>query len=205
MRSTAAREAADREHAGSAAGLSKGRPSDSGLRAFDSLLRALPAGAQLFALLSNNRQLLDLLATILGAPATVGDVPAAAPTSSCLIEPAIQVSLYVKGGARRAACMLGWRTRSASRTFSIASAFAAEHRFLISVRLLRGILNAAEAGMAFSDLAETVLRHLFHHTLIEFERQHGRVAGGRAAILAFGRVGQPRDDSRVGPGPDRDL
>jgi glutamate-ammonia-ligase adenylyltransferase len=67
--------------------------------------------------------------------------------------------------------------------------FAAEQRFRISVSLLREALTPLDAGKSFSDLAEAVVGALFGRTVAEFERQHGALAGGRAAILAFGRLG----------------
>jgi glutamate-ammonia-ligase adenylyltransferase len=202
MRSTAARERLTEITPALLQAFSKAGQPDSGLRAFDSLLRALPAGAQLFALLSSNRQLLDLLATILGAAPRLAEMFARRPhVVDALIEPASSGEAYT---AEALEAQLGARLAEAASLEDVLNRvrlFAAEHRFLISVRLLRGFLNAPEAGMAFSDLAEAVLRHLFRHTLTEFERQHGRLAGGRAAILAFGRLGS----REMTAGSDLDL
>ena len=60
---------------------------------------------------------------------------------------------------------------------------------MISIGLLRGTFGPAEAGRRFSGLAECLVRALFMRTLEEFERQHGRLPGGAAALLAFGRLG----------------
>jgi glutamate-ammonia-ligase adenylyltransferase len=79
--------------------------------------------------------------------------------------------------------------------------FVAERRFLISVALIEGALSGVEAGRGFSDLAETVAQALFEATRKEFERQHGRVPGGRAAVLAFGRLGS----REMTAGSDLDL
>jgi glutamate-ammonia-ligase adenylyltransferase len=74
MRSTAARESLTEITPALLQAFSRAGNPDAGLRAFDNLLRALPAGAQLFALLTNNRELLDLLATILGAAPRLADI-----------------------------------------------------------------------------------------------------------------------------------
>ena len=79
--------------------------------------------------------------------------------------------------------------------------FAAERRFLIEVGLLNGTLAPPAAGMAFSDLAETVLRALLQRTEEEFALRHGMIAGGRAAIVAFGRLGS----REMTAGSDLDL
>jgi glutamate-ammonia-ligase adenylyltransferase len=202
MRSTAARERLTEITPALLQAFSKAGQPDSGLRAFDSLLRALPAGAQLFALLSNNRQLLDLLATVLGAAPRLAEMFARRPhVVDALVEPASSGEAYT---SEVLDTQLEARLADAASLEDVLNRvrlFAAEHRFLISVRLLRGILNAAEAGMAFSDLADAVLRQLFRHSLAEFERQHGRLPGGRAAILAFGRLGS----REMTAGSDLDL
>ena len=67
--------------------------------------------------------------------------------------------------------------------------FVAERKFLISVGLLNGALAPADAGTAFSDLAEAVVAALFRHTRREFALKHGRLPGEEAAIVGFGRLG----------------
>jgi glutamate-ammonia-ligase adenylyltransferase len=79
--------------------------------------------------------------------------------------------------------------------------FVAERRFLISVGLLTATLTPADAGNAFSDLAEAVVRALLKHTAAEFALQHGRLKGGEAAVVAFGRLGS----REMTAGSDLDL
>ncbi|HSG94390.1 MAG TPA: DUF294 nucleotidyltransferase-like domain-containing protein, partial [Afifellaceae bacterium] len=67
--------------------------------------------------------------------------------------------------------------------------FVAENRFLISVRLLTLRIDAARAGRQFSALAEAAVDVLFGAVEADFAQSHGRLPGGRAALLAFGRLG----------------
>ena len=67
--------------------------------------------------------------------------------------------------------------------------FAAEQKFLIGVRLLAGAIDAARAGKAFSDLADLTIGAALDAVQAEFARRHGRVAGGRVAILGMGKLG----------------
>jgi glutamate-ammonia-ligase adenylyltransferase len=190
MRSTAARESLTEITPALLAAFGRAGNPDAALRAFDDLMKALPAGAQLFALLTNNRELLDLLATILGAAPRLAETFARRPhVVDALIDPAS----FGEGANRESlATRLEASLADASSyedALNRTRLFAAEQRFLISIGLLRGTLDPSGAGKAFSDLAETIVRALFKRTSAEFERQHGRIPGGRAAVLAFGRLG----------------
>jgi glutamate-ammonia-ligase adenylyltransferase len=202
MRSTAARESLTEITPALLEAFSRAGNPDAGLRAFDALLRALPAGVQLFALLTNNPELLDLLATILGAAPRLAEIFAQRPhVVDALLDPALAGDADPSAGLEgRLEARLA-EASSYEDVLNRARLFAAEHRFRISVGLLRGALPASAAGHAFSDLAELVVRALFERTLGEFERRHGHLPGGRAAILAFGRLGS----REMTAGSDLDL
>ncbi len=190
MRSAAAREGLTEIIPALLQALSRAGNPDAGVRAFDSLLRALPAGAQFFALLRNNPGLLNLLATILSAAPRLAEIFGRRPhVVDALLEPAA-----VGEAAGREQLQTGLiaslaEARSYEDVLDRARLFVAERRFLISVGLLNGTLSPSDAGVAFSDLAEAVLRALFETTREELARQHGHVAGGCAAIVALGRLG----------------
>jgi glutamate-ammonia-ligase adenylyltransferase len=202
MRSTAAREALTEITPALLQAFSRAGNPDAALQAFDSLLKALPAGAQLFALLKNNRELLDLLATILGAAPRLAEIFGRRPhVVDALIDPAaVSDAMGHDALAGRLEASLS-EASSYEDVLNRARVFAAEQRFLISVGLLKATLKPAEAGKAFSDLAEAVVRALFQRTRQEFERQHGNVPLGRATILAFGRLGS----REMTAGSDLDL
>ncbi len=202
MRSTAAREGLTEITPALLQAFSRAGNPDAALRAFDSLLKALPAGAQLFALLNTNRELLDLLATILGAAPRLTEIFARRPhVVDALIDPAAASEVIGREAlAERLEASLS-EASSYEDVLNRARLFAAEQRFLISVGLLKATLKPPEAGKAFSDLAEAVVQALFRRTLEEFERQHGRLPAGRAAILAFGRLGS----REMTAGSDLDL
>ncbi|WP_163535708.1 hypothetical protein, partial [Klebsiella pneumoniae] len=64
--------------------------------------------------------------------------------------------------------------------------FAAEQKFLIGVRLLAGSIDATRAGRAFSDLADLTIGAALEAVSAEFAQRHGRIAGGRVALLGMG-------------------
>lgn len=186
MRSTKARENLTEITPALLKAFSRAGNPDAAVRAFDSLLQALPAGAQLFALLRNNPDLLDLLATILSAAPRLAEIFARRPhVADAFLDPRpVGSEMFGQELARSFG-----EARNYEGVLDRARLFASERRFLISVGLLNGTLTAADAGKAFSDLAEAVVGALLARTEEEFARQHGKLPGGRAAVLAFGRLG----------------
>ena len=67
--------------------------------------------------------------------------------------------------------------------------FAAEETFLIGVRLLSGALDPEMAGRAYSALAQGLVAALLERVGAAFAREHGRIEGGRVAVLAMGKLG----------------
>ncbi|HEX9905163.1 MAG TPA: bifunctional [glutamine synthetase] adenylyltransferase/[glutamine synthetase]-adenylyl-L-tyrosine phosphorylase [Propylenella sp.] len=202
MRSTAARESLTEITPALLEAFSRTGNPDAAVRAFDHLLKAMPAGAQLFAILRNNPELLDLLATTLGAAPRLGEIFARRPhVVDALLDPS---SAGGAAGPESLEADLERSLAEATRHEEVldrARLFAAERRFLVSIGLLNGTLGPAEAGRALSDVAETVASALLRRTLAEFERRHGRLPGGSVAVLAFGRLGS----REMTAGSDLDL
>ncbi|TIR76674.1 MAG: tryptophan--tRNA ligase [Mesorhizobium sp.] len=67
--------------------------------------------------------------------------------------------------------------------------FASEQKFLIGVRLLAGSIDPGRAGRAFSDLADLTIEAALNAVIAEFALRHGRIAGGRVALLGMGKLG----------------
>jgi len=67
--------------------------------------------------------------------------------------------------------------------------FGQEQAFLIGVRVLAGALGARQAGYAFADLADVLVKATVDEARKEFESQHGRIAKGQIALIAMGKLG----------------
>ena len=204
MRSTAARESLTEITPALLKAFSRAGNPDAAVRAFDSLLKALPAGAQLFALLRNNPDLLDLLATILSAAPRLAEIFARRPhVADALLDP------RRLGGRRQARRDRARRSSEASRrrgryedVLDRARLFVAERRFLISVGLLNGTLAPADAGKAFSDLAEAIVRALLPaHARRSSRASTDGCRAGRPRSSRFGRLGS----REMTAGSDLDL
>ena len=166
------------------------RRADEALMRFDEFLAGLPAGIQLFSLLQSNPPLLRLVATIMGAAPRLAAIITRRPhVFDGLLDPLLLSELPDRAylGARLAAFMEtseGYEDR-----LDRLRIFAAEQKFLIGVRLLTGSINAKRAGKAFSDLADLTIGAALVAVEAEFAIRHGRVTGGRAAILGMGKLG----------------
>ncbi|HVZ14603.1 MAG TPA: bifunctional [glutamine synthetase] adenylyltransferase/[glutamine synthetase]-adenylyl-L-tyrosine phosphorylase, partial [Bauldia sp.] len=157
---------------------------------FDRLLARMPAGVQLFALLQSNRQLLGLLAMVLGtAPRLAETIVQRAHVLDALLDPAFFGSLPSKEVlAGRLARTLG-EARSFEDVLDRARIFGQEQAFLIGVRVLAGTVGVRSAGYAFSDLADVLLAALLEAVRREFASAHGHMKRGAVALVAMGRLG----------------
>jgi glutamate-ammonia-ligase adenylyltransferase len=163
---------------------------DAALTAFDRFLSRLPAGVQLFSLLSSNASLLDLIATIMGtAPRLAETIIRRAHVLDALIEPAFFDRLPDRAElAERLARSLS-ESRSYEEVLDRTRVFGQEQSFLIGVRVLAGTAHARQAGRAFAGLAEVLAAALLAAARTEFEATHGRMTRGRVALIAMGKLG----------------
>ncbi len=171
-------------------GLADAEDPDNAVAAFDRFLQALQRGGRLISLLSQNRDLVTLVALILGAAPRLGDMLARQPQiMDGLIDP------------RFFGAMPDQRELSARLAATLADAdsyeefldrlrlFGQESLFLIGTRILSGTVSAQQASVAFADVAEGIV-HTVHGLVTDrFAAQYGRIKGQETAILAMGRLG----------------
>lgn len=163
---------------------------DTAFRAFDGLLKGLPAGVQLFSMLAANPQLLDLITTLLGVAPAIAETLVRRPAIvDALIDPTSYAEGAGDGDVRQRLAESLDQARDFEDILNRVRLFVAESRFLISVRLLTLRIDAAHAGRLFSVLAEAAAEALFRAVEADFAQSHGRLPSGRAALLAFGRLG----------------
>jgi glutamate-ammonia-ligase adenylyltransferase len=163
---------------------------DEALMRFDGMIKGLPAGIQLFSLLQSNPRLLDLLVLIMGAAPRLADIITRKPhIFDGMLDPAIFADVPTRAYlAERLEGFLG-PSKVYEDILDRLRIFAAEHRFLIGIRLLTGAIDGARAGKAFSDLADLVIDRALTAVIDEFAAKHGKISGGRIAILGMGKLG----------------
>nr|WP_246329558.1 bifunctional [glutamine synthetase] adenylyltransferase/[glutamine synthetase]-adenylyl-L-tyrosine phosphorylase [Chthonobacter rhizosphaerae] len=163
---------------------------DAAFIAFDTFLKNMPAGVQLFSMLSENRALLSLVATIMGtAPRLAGIVGRRPHVMDAVLEPAFFGTVPDAAELDRRLDVTLGESRAYEEVLDRARIFGQEQMFLIGVRVLSGTITARQAGAAFARLADVILSRLLAATLHELEKAHGRVPGGRVALIAMGKLG----------------
>ena len=170
--------------------LARTENADAALNGFDRFLASLQGGAQLFALLKQNPDLVSLVALTLGTAPRLADILARHPEAmDALLEPTFF------GALPDEATLAAELERSLGEASSYEDLldrlrlFGQEHMFLIGARILSGTVSAEQAGEAFARLADVVIGAL--HRLVEarFAETHGRIPGQRSVLLALGKLG----------------
>lgn len=175
---------------------------DESLLRFDGFLQGLPSGIQLFSLLQSNPRLLNLIVVIMSAAPRLAEIITRNPhVFDGLLDPAIFSEMPTRNYLEeRLRAFLG-SASDYEEVLDRLRIFAAEHRFLIGIRLLTSAIDGVRAGRAFSDLAELMISKAFEAVESELQRRHGKVKGAKVALLAMGKLGS----SELTAGSDVDL
>jgi glutamate-ammonia-ligase adenylyltransferase len=161
---------------------------DGAVAAFDAALEQMPAAAELFAILAANASLLNLFGDVLGgAPRLAGAVMmrphlldvAIDTRAPCLADDVMD---------QRLTTVLA-RTQSTEEHLDAVRDAQHEEHFLIGLALLKGDMDPAVAGQAYSTLAVGVIRVVLREILASFALEHGTVPGGVVAVVAMGKLG----------------
>ena len=143
-------------------GLADAEEPDRAVTAFDRFLQALQRGGRLITLLSQNRDLVALVALVLGAAPRLGDMLARQPQlMDGLIDPRFFGAMPDQ---RELSARLAMTLRDADSYEEFLDRlrlFGQESLFLIGTRILSGTVSAQQAGTAFADVAEGIV-HTVH-------------------------------------------
>ncbi|MDB5575912.1 MAG: bifunctional [glutamate--ammonia ligase]-adenylyl-L-tyrosine, partial [Bradyrhizobium sp.] len=154
-------------------GLAHAEEPDGAVAAFDRFLQALQRGGRLISLLSQNRDLVALVALILGAAPRLGDMLARQPQiMDGLIDPRFFGAMPDQRelSARLAATLQD--AGSYEEFLDRLRLFGQESLFLIGTRILSGTVSAQQASVAFADVAEGIV-HTVHGLVTDrFAAQH---------------------------------
>ncbi len=163
---------------------------DDALLRFDGFLQGLPSGIQLFSLLQPNPALLNLLVLVMSAAPRLAEIITRKPhVFDGMLDPRIFSELPTRSYLEERLDTFLTHDEPYEETLDRLRIFAAEQRFLIGIRLLTGAIDGVRAGRAFSDLAELMIDRALSAVMKEFTIRHGRIAGGRIAVLAMGKLG----------------
>lgn len=171
-------------------GLSRAEEPDDAVAAFDRFLQALQRGGRLISLLSQNKDLVALVALVLGAAPRLADMLARQPQiMDGLIDPRFFGAMpdQTELSQRLSATLAD--ADSYEEFLDRLRLFGQESLFLIGTRILSGTVSAQHAGAAFADVAEGIAHTVDVLVLDQFAKQHGRMAGQQTAVVAMGKLG----------------
>ncbi|WP_293853106.1 bifunctional [glutamine synthetase] adenylyltransferase/[glutamine synthetase]-adenylyl-L-tyrosine phosphorylase [uncultured Alsobacter sp.] len=163
---------------------------DGALAAFDTALGKMPAAVELFAILKSQKPVLALFADLLGSAPRMAETIAARPhLLDAIIDPAFGAAgLDVAALEKRLGAAIG--EPALLEDFLDRIREAGQHElFLIGARALSQALSFERLGEAYANLAEAVIRLCLAEVERRFAADHGRVPGGRLAVLGMGRLG----------------
>ena len=171
-------------------GLANAEDPDNAIVVFDRFLQALQRGGRLFVLLSQNRDLVELVALILGAAPRLGDMLARQPQiMDGLIDPRFFGAMPDRHELSARLAITLEDAGSYEEFLDRLRLFGQESLFLIGARILSGTVSAQQASVAFADVAEGIVHTLHGLVSEQFVAQYGRIMGQETAILAMGRLG----------------
>ena len=203
LRSERARQIFDRLLPQLLHGFRRAARPDEAILQFDSFLKGLPAGVQVFSLFEANPQLIDLMV----------DISSTAPALARYLADSPGVLDAVIGGAffepwpgleplaEELAAILANPDLDYERQLDAARHWQKDWHFRIGVHHLRGLISAAKAAAEYSDLAQATVSAIWNATCREFSRRHGHVPGRGAVVLGMGSLGA----RKVSAGSDLDL
>jgi [glutamine synthetase] adenylyltransferase / [glutamine synthetase]-adenylyl-L-tyrosine phosphorylase len=171
-------------------GLAFAEEPDDAVAAFDRFLGALQRGGRLITLLSQNRDLVALVALILGAAPRLGDMLARQPQiMDGLIDPRFFGAMPDQRELSERLATTLKDAGSYEDFLDRLRLFGQESLFLIGTRILSGTVSAQQASVAFADVAEGIVHTVHGLVTDQFAAQYGRIRNQQTAILAMGRLG----------------
>jgi len=171
-------------------GLAHAEEPDRAVVVFDRFLQALQRGGRLIPLLGQNRDLVALVALVLGSAPRLGDMLARQPQiMDGLIDPRFFGAMPDQRELSERLVATLKDADSYEEFLDRLRLFGQESLFLIGTRILSGTVSAQQAGTAFADVAEGIVDTVHGLVRERFAAQHGRISGQETAIIAMGRLG----------------
>jgi len=163
---------------------------DQALLNFDLFLANLPAGVQLFSLFKANPALLELVAAIMGsAPRLAAHLARRTVLLDSVLLPAFYDPLPGAGDMATELAALLAPLDEEQDILDAARRWANDRRFQIGVQQLKQVVRPAQAGVAYSAIAEATISALCDRVEARFAENHGGFHGQRLAVLGLGKLG----------------
>jgi glutamate-ammonia-ligase adenylyltransferase len=163
---------------------------DQALLNFDLFLGNLPAGVQLFSLFKANPALVELVAAIMGsAPRLAAHLARRTVLLDSVLSPSFYDPLPPVADMTEELTKLLAVTADEQDLLDTARRWANDRRFQVGVQQLKRIIKPAQAGFAYSAIAEATISALCERVEGRFADLHGGFHGQRLAVLGMGKLG----------------
>lgn len=163
---------------------------DEALLRFDAFLSGLPAGIQLFSLIGNNPGLMSLMVTIMASAPRLAEIISRKPhVFDGMLDPGLMAELPTRAYLSERLENFLEGARAYEEILDRLRIVALEQKFLIGVRLLTGSISPERAARSFSHLADLIIGAALEAVREGMEEAHGRISGGRVAVLGMGKLG----------------
>ncbi|WP_170325233.1 glutamine-synthetase adenylyltransferase [Ruegeria arenilitoris] len=177
--------------------LSKTAKPDEALQALDGFLSGLPAGVQLFSLFEANPHLIDLLVDIVGTShALAGHLSRNAAVFDAVIGGSFFDDWPGQAALQAELSQALEQEADYETQLDYARRWCKEWHFRIGVHHLRGLIDGAQAGQQYSELATAVIAAILPCVVEQFAKKHGPAPGRGAAVLGMGSIGAGRINSQ---------
>ncbi len=169
--------------------IAKGPDPTHALNRFSDIVERVSSGVNLYRLLLAQAPLADMLSLILAHAPVLADQLARRPM---LLDGLIDASSFATPPeppdfAERLAN--GPRDETYDQQLDRVRRLVNERRFALGVQLILKHRDPLDIMMGYANIAEGTIQALAEATIREFEREHGRIAGGELLILGLGRLG----------------
>jgi glutamate-ammonia-ligase adenylyltransferase len=170
---------------------------DQALLNFDRFLDNLPAGVQLFSLFKSNPALLELVAAIMGsAPGLAAHLARRTSLLDSVLSPDFYTPLPTAAAMTADLAAVLAEVGDDQDILDGARRWTNDRRFQVGVQQLKGIVKPAEAGLAYSDIAQATISALCDRVETRFAETHGGFSGQRLAVLGLGKLGSREMSAR---------
>jgi [glutamine synthetase] adenylyltransferase / [glutamine synthetase]-adenylyl-L-tyrosine phosphorylase len=175
---------------------------------FDTFLKKLPAGIQLFSLFKAYPSLLELVSRIMGMAPELADNLAQDPTLlDGVLTPDFRNALPSRKELGEDLSLILSTARDFQDVLDLSRRWANDLKFRVGVQILDNMDHGTgkgatvAAGIPLSNIAEVMLNKLYPMVQAELAEKHGTVPGGEFAVLAMGKFGS----RQMTPQSDLDL